>query len=219
MIEVAHPPTPMHSSHKNLIVTAFFSIGWVIAVALGLGVLFNYESTPGRVGAVSQSWQSASAIQRTNDRPTLVMFAHPHCPCTRASVGELAEIMAHVQGRVSANVLFVRPKGAADDWDETDLRRSAAAIPGVRVSTDVDGLEARRFGAETSGHTLLFDRDGHLVFSGGITQSRGHAGGNAGESAIVSLVNNHRPARSKTFVFGCSLARHTEQKDNSICLK
>ena len=210
---------PLHSLRKKLFVTVFFGIGWVIAVAFGLRVLLNYDSTPGRVGAVSQSWQSASAIQRTNDRPTLVMFAHPHCPCTRASVGELAEIMAHVQGRVSANVLFVRPKGAADDWDETDLRRSAAAIPGVRVSTDVDGLEARRFGAETSGHTLLFDRDGHLVFSGGITQSRGHAGGNAGESAIVSLVNNHRPARSKTFVFGCSLARHTEQKDNSICLK
>ncbi len=209
----------MSSSRKNLFVTVFFGIAWVIAVALGLRILLNYESTPGRIGAVSQTWQSASAIQRANDCPTLVMFAHPHCPCTRASVGELAQIMAQARGKVSAFVLFVRPKGAPDNWDETDLRRSAAAIPGVRVSTDVDGLEARRFGVETSGHTLLFDREGHLVFSGGITQSRGHAGGNVGESAIVSLVNNQRPGRSETFVFGCSLAKHTEQKDNSICLK
>ena len=38
----------------------------------------------------------------------------------------------------------------------------------------------QRFGAETSGQTLLYDRDGRLLFSGGTTGSRGHDGDNAG---------------------------------------
>ena len=181
-------------------------------------VLFHYENTPGRVGALSQAWPAAQ-IERATDRPTLVMLAHPHCPCTAASVGELAQIMARLQGKVAAYVLFVKPKEAGRDWEDTNLRRSAEAIPGVKVVFDPDGVEARRFGAETSGHTLLFGADGRLLFSGGITASRGHAGDNAGESAIVALVNNQTPARTQTLVFGCSLANRSETEPTALCLK
>jgi len=174
-------------------------------VAFGLRAFLNYDTKPGRVGVVPSTWP-VSQIERASDHATLVMVAHPRCPCTRASVGELAQIMAQLQGKVVAYVLFVKPTNSGADWEETDLRRSAAAIPGVTVVSDVDGVEARRFGAETSGHTLLFGADGRLLFSGGITESRGHAGDNAGESAIVSLVNNHAAARTDTFVFGCALA-------------
>jgi hypothetical protein len=97
------------------------------------------------------------------------------------------------------------------------LRRSAAEIPGVTVLSDVDGTEARKFGAETSGHTFLFDHLGRLLFSGGITQSRGHAGDNAGESAIVSLANTRTSSQTKTFVFGCSLLDQTNRGERSRC--
>jgi len=148
------------------------------------------------------------------------MLAHPHCPCTRASVGELARIMAHGQGKVNACVLFVKPTGAGANWDDTELRHNAAAIPGVTVLTDSDRTETARFGAETSGHTLLFGRDGALLFSGGITPSRGHAGGNAGESAILAIIEeewgDHAAA---TPVFGCSLTRQPQEGDKIACLK
>lgn len=147
------------------------------------------------------------------------MLAHPHCPCTQASVGELAQIMARLQGKVAAYVLFVKPKEAGRDWEDTDLRRSAEAIPGVKVVFDPDGVEARRFGAETSGHTQLFSTDGRLLFSGGITASRGHAGDNAGESAIVALVNNQTPARTQTLVFGCALANTEKMGPPTLCSK
>lgn len=180
-------------------------VTWVAAVAFGLRGLMRYESTPGRVGVVSGSWPAETAVPRPAANPTLVMLAHPHCPCTRASIGELAQIMANTQGKLSATVLFLRPTGAGTDWDDTELRRSAAAIPGVTVLTDADGADAARFGAKTSGHTLLFDGNGVLLFSGGITASRGHAGGNAGESAIIAAVNGKRGDRARTPVFGCSL--------------
>ena len=186
--------------------TAVVAIGWAAVIALGLRGLLNYESAPGAVADVPKVWPPSS-ISLSADALTLVMLAHPHCPCTRASVGELAKVMARVEGKAKAYVLFAKPDGAGADWDDTSLRRSAAAIPGVTVLSDPDGVEARRFGAETSGHTLLFGSDGRLLFSGGITPSRGHAGDNAGAGAIVSLVHNPQAKQATTFVFGCPLPR------------
>jgi hypothetical protein len=188
-------------------------------LSFGLRALANYESAPGRVGSVPSNWPRESKIERAHTGETLVMLAHPHCPCTRASVGELAQIMARVQGKVRAYVLFLKPKNSDANWEDTDLRRSAAEIPGVSVLIDIDGVEARRFGAETSGHTLLFDADGRLLFSGGITESRGHAGGNAGENAIVSLAHAQPSDRATTSVFGCSLIERRNKGGKLRCLR
>ena len=190
-----------------------------MGIAFGLRTLLAYESTPGTIGAVPRQWPSTSKIEQLTDRPTLVMLVHPRCPCTRASVAELAQLMAHMQGKVDAYVLFLKPRQSSTEWGDTDLRRSAAAIPSVTVLSDVDGVEARRFGAETSGHTLLFDLDGHLLFSGGITEFRGHVGDNTGVRAIESLINGRAPARTATSVFGCALAKRSQEGDKALCRK
>jgi hypothetical protein len=113
--------------------------------------------------------------------------------------------MAQAQGRVTAYVLFLKPTGSSTDWEKTDLWQSAVRIPGVNVVVDDNGIEARRFHAVTSGQTALYDIDGHLLFSGGITSARGHSGDNAGRSAIVSLLNTADADRKETAVFGCPL--------------
>ena len=127
--------------------------------------------------------------------------------------------MAHAIGKVNAYVLFMKPAGAGADWDDTDLRRSAAAIPGVTVLTDENGMEAARFGAETSGHTLLFAPDGTLLFTGGITASRGHAGENAGENALVAALNREAVTLSRTPVFGCPLQKRGSDSEGMLCAK
>jgi hypothetical protein len=38
-----------------------------------------------------------------------MMFAHPQCECSRASLGELAIIMAQGRGQVNASVFFLSP--------------------------------------------------------------------------------------------------------------
>jgi hypothetical protein len=129
---------------------------------------------------------------------------------------ELAQVIARVQNKARVYVLFYTPTGSGNDWENTGLRRTAEKIPGVTVLSDVDGVEARRFGAETSGHIFLFDRAGRLLFSGGITASRGHSGDNAGESSIVSLINSGTSGRPNTLVFGCSL---TDRNRQAPCLK
>ena len=183
-------------------------------IAVGLTLLWRYENASGPAAAPPSQWPLASGIHLATDRATLIMLAHPHCPCTRASIGELARLMAQAQGRVTAYALFVKPAGSSDDWENTDLWRNAAGIPGVNVVVD-DGVEAQRFHAVTSGQTVLYDAEGHLLFSGGITGSRGHSGDNEGRSAIVSLLNTGEAGRAETSVFGCPLfGTHSECRES-----
>lgn len=113
--------------------------------------------------------------------------------------------MAHIEGRARVYVLFLQPSGFPATWDKTDLWDSAAAIPGVTVLGDPDGANARRFGAMTSGHTLLYSAQGELLFSGGITLARGHFGDRAGRSAILAMVDRAGAAPVRTRIFGCLL--------------
>ena len=178
---------------------------WLAGVVAGLGMLAGYDNGPGVAGASPASWPARSGLTRDAARPTLVMLAHPRCTCTRASVGELAELIARVQQRPRTYVVFIRPGGVPGDWEKTDLWQSASRIPDVTVIRDDEGVEAKRFGAQTSGQTLLYAADGRLLFSGGTTGSRGHPGDNAGRASLVALLNRVGPHRSATPVFGCPL--------------
>jgi hypothetical protein len=178
---------------------------WLTVVGAGLFIMLNYETAPGVPGTSPVKWPADSQLAHSQERATLVMFGHPHCPCTRASIGELALLMARCQGKLEAKVIFVKAAGLPQDWEKSDIWRSAEAIPGVTVLCDNDGVEARRFRARTSGQTILYNAEGEMLFSGGITASRGHSGDNVGRSAIVSLLNGGVAQRSTTFVFGCSL--------------
>jgi len=196
---------PVPWSIKARVFLLLGTISWLVIISAGLWILWGYENTPGKAAEPPQQWPAASRIQPARDHATLIMLAHPHCPCTRATIGELASIMAHSQGRLTAYVLFLKPAGFFEDWEKTDLWRSAASIPGVNVVVDEEGAEAARFHAATSGQALLYDAGGRLLFSGGITGSRGHSGDNAGQSAIVSFVNSGAAQRRETAVFGCPL--------------
>jgi hypothetical protein len=177
---------------------------WLPAVCFGLRYVWAYENQPGRSGISPKEWPSASKIRR-NDLPTLVLFIHPHCPCSRATIGEFAILMAHSHRLVNANAVFVKPAGFDEVWEQSDLWRSAMAIPGVTVIEDENGVEALRFGAETSGQVALYSAAGALLFSGGITGSRGHSGDNDGRTAILSLLTSGRAEKTETSVFGCPL--------------
>ncbi len=167
--------------------------------------LARYSETPGRSDSAPVDWPANSQLARHGHLPTLVIFAHPRCPCTRATIGELALIMAACPDKLQAYVLFSKPADAAADWEQTDLWRSAEAIPGVEVMVDPEDVEARRFHASTSGQAMLFDPAGKLLFSGGITKARGHSGDNLGRDAIVERIRGQTMELARTPVFGCPI--------------
>jgi len=187
---------------------SFFAISatvWLAAVVGVMAVLLNYSASPGPTGMIPQLWPEGSRISFDTSRSNLVLFAHPRCPCTRATLGELEFLMARCQGRLDAQVWFITPPGADQAWTDTALWRKASSIPGVAVHHDEGMTEARRFGAGTSGQTLLYDRSGRLLFKGGITASRGHSGDNPGRSSVIALLDEKLPRGIETPVFGCPL--------------
>jgi hypothetical protein len=199
------------------------SVGIVIAFVLWLAVvgggtleMTRYSNSPGGSGQAPARWPADSQIPFDASRPTLIMFAHPRCPCTRASLGELAVLLAQFPGKINAHVVFLKPVDTVANWERSDLWRTASAIPDVTVYTDNAGTEARRFHAETSGQTLLYDRSGALQFQGGITLARGHAGDNPGRTALQDLMREGRPSRVRTPVFGCSLFDTNCQQENVL---
>lgn len=178
---------------------------WLLLVVGAMTFLAAYSNTPGTAGVAPTRWPSDSQIARDPSRPTLVLLAHPQCPCTNATLGELELLMAQTQGKVSVHVVFVRPQGVTEDWVKSDLWRKASAIRGVTIEIDNGNVEARRFHVETSGEALLYGSDGRLLFAGGITLSRGHSGDNPGRTAITALINRGWADENTTPVFGCSL--------------
>lgn len=186
------------------LVLALIITVWLLAIGVGLQLVVAYENSHGTAGGAPTVWPPDSRIQRATDLPTLVMMVHPRCPCSRASVGELSLLIAESQGRLNAQVLFVRPEDFPEEWEKSDLWSTVAAIPGVSISVDNGGLEALRFGSHTSGQVMLYSAAGELLFSGGITSARGHSGENEGRSAILTLLTKGN-ARSETPVYGCPL--------------
>jgi hypothetical protein len=178
---------------------------WVMVLSAGMRLLFSYEYSPSVDAKSPIAWPIGTVIRRNNRLATLVMLVHPRCSCSRASLSELARIMSRCQDKLTATVVFLKPEESESNWEKTDLWRAASRIPGVTVTADSNGMEAARFRAATSGQTLLYNREGKLLFSGGITLSRGHEGDNDGEDAILSLVATGTADKAETPVFGCSL--------------
>jgi hypothetical protein len=189
-------------------IIAILVVIWCACAGVGLWAMLRYELTPAATATVTQQWPSETTLVHDSTRPTLILFLHPQCPCSRATLRELSLLEADCGARFAAQIVFVRPEEAGESWETTDLFRLAEQIPSAVVSSDVGGALASRFGATTSGQALLFSPHGRLMFQGGITPSRGHEGDNAGRTALTALINTGQATCTQTAVFGCSLLDH-----------
>jgi len=186
---------------------------WATAVVAGFHRLIDYENTPGDSGKDCTHWPIGTRLIPQSDHAHLVMFVHPRCACTQSSIEELAQLMASSHDLISAHVLFLRPAHTSDDWERTRLWNQCALIPGIRVSADENGAEACLFGAATSGETFLFDAHGRLLFRGGLTNARGHAGESIGRVTILKLLAGSATDRPVTPVFGCPLCNPSRDEE------
>ncbi len=186
---------------------------WLAAVTAGIGALWRYSGTPGESRYALTQWPDGSRLELSTQKPTLIMFLHPHCPCSRATIGELAVLLGRNGGDFATQIVFLQPEDKPATWSNTPLWRAASSLPRVATIEDEGGREGRLFQAETSGETFLFEPGGKLVFHGGMTVARGHSGDNDGLRALVAIREHKALTASPTSstpvtstpVFGCPL--------------
>lgn len=189
---------------------------WLIALFSGIVFLIHYAGIPGKNAAASQlEWPAGTALNRPKNKPVLLVFAHPRCSCSAATVGELDRLMLFLKDKVDVKVLFIQPEEKSPSWVQGSLWEKARAIPGVEVLADPNGKEIDLFAAKTSGQTLLYDTDGSLIFSGGITAARGHMGDSRGRAFIISWLDGKEKSNLITPVFGCALKKGALFQDSS----
>jgi len=193
----------MSSDRKATYFIILAILVWASLIFVGARVLLTYEFTPGTEDQPLHTWPATAKLSQPDSPYTLLVVIHPLCSCSRASIGELSKIMARFPDTLRAEVLFVTPKHAGSEWSENEHWLAATAIPGVHAIHDIDGKTASAFHVQTSGYTLLYDRSGKLLFSGGITSARGHSGDNAGSQAIIDIVSGGTPSTQTTHAFGC----------------
>lgn len=168
-------------------------------------MLAREEYTPVPLTSTATAFPSGSTFGLATSEPTLIVFVHPLCPCTEATLHELKELLTDTSNKISVVIVFSIPTGLPANWKQGDLWRSVRSNSNFRIVQDSGGGEARRFGVNGSGHCLLYSSGGRLLFSGGITGSRGHTGENPGRLTLVALITTGHARISHTPVFGCSL--------------
>jgi hypothetical protein len=191
---------------------------WAAVVAIGVFTLARHDLTPGVEAPPVVKSYVLQATKIGEGKKTIIMFVHPQCPCSVASLEELRQLMTEHGSQLNATVVMFRSSGAADDWTRSAAWATAQLIPGVEVRADLDGTQAQQCGAQTSGQVFLYDESGVLQFEGGITGSRGHIGDNNSLDTLVSCVSRKQPPQSapaRTPVFGCPIysetARHLDR--------
>src|SRR5712691_6039728 len=110
---------------KNIILT-ISAAAWVFAVGAGLAKVLRYENTPGLSEQTPPDWPRTTHLPKPSGRASLLLFAHPRCPCTRATMSELARIIPRCEGKLDVSVVFFLPPNSDSDWEQTGLRREAA---------------------------------------------------------------------------------------------
>jgi len=186
---------------------------WLLLILSGFWMLWQYANTPGSQGHPNAGWMIPASLNTDTQKPTLVLFAHPRCPCTRATMSELERLQGDYGDVFSTLVLFYEPIDGGDSWRSTDLWRRALTMKHTTAVADPGGELAMRAGAETSGQIMLKNVDGGLEFWGGITASRGHESESFGGIALRSLIQGLETGHRRTQVFGCSLIAENGELD------
>ncbi len=177
---------------------------WTISIGIGTVWITDYSVRPGQTGISPVNLIFESNEENQTKLPRLLMFLHPKCPCSRATLAELNKLVERNADKFEVNIFFYQPSDQPPEWSQTELWQTASEIPNIRLSV-INEVELQKFGAITSGQTLLYDAVGNLVFSGGITKARGHEGDNYGSETIEEYLNGKQTTYSETPVFGCIL--------------
>ena len=182
----------------------FFSV-WILMLLGGISLLTWYSNKAGATGNPPESLSATVPVTDRTKPYQLLMFVHPRCSCTHASIRELKRLLTHCSESVSCTFFSFLPSGETEEWAQSGILKSINDLPDVKVLDDINGEWATAFGVRTSGHILLYDSEQKLRFSGGITISRGHEGTSRANSILAGLITDRVQSSHSYPTFGCPI--------------
>ena len=189
----------------------------LLTILVGWYQLIHFASTPGAQAAAPSrlpaAWLLAQAGLRDGDSPLLMVFIHPQCSCTHATLDELDQILETHRSPLQVALVVYGSKVLDRRMDDGagKLGGIISFEPGrqlhhrFQVVPDRNGTLARRFGAATSGEIILYAADGRLLFQGGITPERSHVGDSSGGEALRAALTTGATQSKTSNVFGCPI--------------
>lgn len=173
--------------HPKTQLRAIFVATWaLLTFACFFVVLPSVGKDPSFSLALATEWPASTKLARGSTSGHLVVFVHPYCPCTRATLWNLDGAVDSTNLTVS--IVQLRTESLAAVHYPISSIASTADKNGWNLILDNEGVETDNFGASTSGECMLFNSKGSLLFAGGVTASRGHTGNNQGLDTLKDLI-------------------------------
>ncbi len=182
---------------------------WMVGVVVGMGYLERYDRQAGPEAVVPSQETLGGELSpvRTggNGEWQLKLFLHPHCPCSWASVAAWERLLERLSdGVVEAEVVWVRPPEADAGWEAGSLQERVSQMRGVRQWTDKGGGVANHYGVKTSGCLVIINKEGRVVYRGGLTVGRGRTGSFAVAESLARAIRQGGDFPAFP-VYGCPL--------------
>lgn len=169
-------------------------VAWLILLSTGLLWGARYATQAGQ-------HTMSDLKDKGTGRPVFLVFVHPKCSCSKATITELSKLMPSLEG-VSVKIIF-NQYAKDEDWVRGELWQQALKIEGAEMISDFGGKITAEYGVKTSGHSFLFDENGKQIFSGGLTIARGHEGASAGAEFLKQWKKQQKKETFFERVFGC----------------
>ncbi len=187
---------------------------WMSAVLGCYIALIRYDRTSAPLNGQRVTSEASSVLTtllgevRTNDKRIVCMALHPECACSTNSLEAFAKLAEHDAASASFAIIIALPDGSSR-WRNTSNIRKAFAIPNTSVVFDELGKHCQRLGLNASGSTIVVGKDGHLLYNGGLTQSRSCFSENASFNAAKIAIENGNAQAKPTPVYGCKLTERS----------
>lgn len=185
---------------------------WLAVIAGVFLFIFWHDITPSGRLAERQTLNTVAngnlqtALETLNlnpDQLSVLVFIHPECPCTPASLRTLSRLVDECTADFDLQIL-VASYGDTNSLQSTNARL-AEAIPKATVQPDPNGTIAQSLDAHVSGTICVVAPNNNLLYLGGLTNSRGCETIGPHFQIIKQVIQNRWSAAVTTSVYGCDL--------------
>lgn len=136
----------------------------VVFCALAVADQRETQGSPNAFHPTPAAWPVVTNLPRAEAKPTVLMFVRADDATGTAKIAELGKIVSDARTAPFVAIVQVGTEVPTALWD------AAGRIPRTARLLDKAGVEARRFGAVSTGQVVVYAADGTLRYTGAPTE-------------------------------------------------